>query len=247
MRRTSLIVIASCLLASFTAAQDSRPAGDGPKVTVPTFANATCPAMGKPAKPDLFVETDHGRVYICCKMCIKKVEADKEGMYKKAYPTAKPVGNKTCPSSGHELDKKAATVTIQGHEIGLCCNDCSKPLLENSQIWLAKLTNPKVNDVGNTTDPTNGKPVANNAFVLIGDDLVHLSSQDSVEAVKKDPKAALAKAKEGKSGEKKEAEKKGGPHDAGGCCSGKGSDDEGGSCCSGGSKAKAIAESRPSK
>jgi len=245
MRRTSLIVIASCLLASFAAAQESRPAGDGMKVTVPTFANATCPAMGKPTKPDLFVETDHGRVYVCCKMCIKKVENDKDGMYKKAYPNAKPVGNKTCPSSGEALEKKAATVTIQGHEIGLCCNDCSKAVLENSQIWLAKLTNPKVTDVGNTTDPIDGKPVANNAFVLIGDDLVHLSSQENVAAVTKDPKAALAKAKEGKSGEKKkEAEKKGGPHEAGGCCAGKDSGDEGGCCAT---KAKALTESRPAK
>jgi hypothetical protein len=202
--------------------------------------------MGKPTKADLFVETDHGRVHVCCKMCLKKVEADKEAMYKKAYPTSKPVGNKACPSSGEALDKKAATVTIQGYEIGLCCNDCAKPVLENSLILLAKLTNPKVNDVGNTTDPTNGKPVANNSFVLIGDDLVHLSSQDSVEAVKKDPKAALAKAKQAKPGEKKEAEKKGGPHEAGGCCNG-GGDGEKPSCCSGAGKAKAIAESQPAR
>ena len=54
-------------------------------------------------------------------------------------------------------------------------------------------------------------------------------------------------AKEAKSGEKKEAEKKGGPHEAGGCCAGKADGEDGGSCCSGASKAKAIAESRPAK
>lgn len=250
MRRTSLIVLASCLLASFAAAQESRPAGgavaSGPAVTVPTFQNETCPVMGKPAKADLFVETDNGRVHVCCKMCLKKVEADKAGMYKKAYASAKPAGNKTCPATGEPVDGKS-TVTIQGLEIGLCCSDCAKPALENSQISLAKVKNPKLKDLGNKTDPISGKPVGNNFFCLIGDDLVHLSSADSTAEVMKDPKKALEKAKASKPAEeKKEGEKKGGPHEAGGCCSG-GGDGEKPSCCSGASKAKAITESQPAK
>jgi hypothetical protein len=243
MRRTFLFVLALSTIASFSAAQESRPAG-ADAATVPTFQNEICPAMGKPTKTNLFVETDHGRVYICCKMCVKKVEADKEGMYKKAYATSKPAGNKVCPVTGEKLDAKAPTIVVQGLEIGLCCNDCKKPLLENAQIYLAKLNNPKLNDVGNKTDPTNGKPVVANTFCVIGDDLVHLSGSDSVEAVNKDPKKALEKAKEGKAAGGKEGEKKsGGPHEDG-CCSGGGGDELGG-CCSG--KEKSKAESKPAK
>jgi hypothetical protein len=250
MRRMSLILLA-CLIASFAAAQDSRPAGaaaaSGPAVSVPTFQNETCPAMGKPAKADLFVETDNGRVYVCCKMCLKKVEADKAGMYKKAYASSTPAGNKTCPISGEPVDAKSPKVTVQGVEFSICCNDCSKPLLENAQIYLAKAKNPKINDLGNKTDPISGKAVGNNLFCLIGDDLVHLSSADSAAEVMKDPKKALEKAKAAKPAEeKKDGEKKGGPHEAGGCCSGKADADEGG-CCSGASKAKALTESRPAK
>ena len=49
-------------------------------------------------------------------------------------------------------------------------------------------------DVKNTKDPTNDKPVADNAFVVVGSSLIRLSGPESVEAVKKDPAKALEKA-----------------------------------------------------
>jgi hypothetical protein len=230
-----LFVLATTL--STGLAQESKPAASGLAVTVPTFQNVTCPIMGKPALAKHFVETPHGRIYMCCKACTKKINDDPEAAYKTAYPTAKKVGNKTCPMSGETLDAKAATVTVQGYEIGLCCSDCSKGVLENSQIVLAKLTNPKIADVGNATCPITGKPVVNNAFVLIGDDLVHLASADAVEQVQKDPTKALAKAKELKAAEDKAGGGKKKEHGPSGCCADK-KDDAG--CCSGGK-----AESRP--
>jgi hypothetical protein len=59
-----------------------------------------------------------------------------------------------------------------------------------------KATNPKAKDVGNQACPITGKAVEPNAFALVGDDIVRLSSPECVEAVKKDPAAALKKAKE---------------------------------------------------
>jgi hypothetical protein len=246
MRRTLTAFLAASLILSAASAQDSRPATAADSdlaVSVPTFHNETCPAMGKPAKANLFVETAHGRVHVCCKVCLKKVDADQEGMYKKAYATTKSAGNKACPVTGEPVGKNAPTVTVQGIEIALCCKDCEKPLLANSQIYLAKLANPKLVDLGNKVDPIDGKPVANNAFCVIGDSLIHLSCAESADAVAKDPKKALekAKAKDPKAGGAKEGEKKGGPQE-GGCCSGKADDDDG--CCSGG---KGKAESRPAK
>ena len=55
----------------------------------------------------------------------------------------------------------------------------------NYQIVLTKALRPGVVDVGNHTDPVTGKPVADNAFVLIDNDLVHLSSPKVVEDVRK--------------------------------------------------------------
>ena len=235
MRITFTLLIALACLASQAAAQDSRPGAL--EVKVPTFHNEKCPVMEKPVKTTMFVETPHGRIYMCCKACTKKIEADPEAMYKKAYPAAKAAGNKTCPVSGETLGEKPTMVSIQGYDIGLCCGDCAKGALDNSQIILAKLANPKIKDVGNTTSPVSGKPVQNNTFVMIGDDLVHLAAADEVAAVEKDPKAALDKAKAGK-GEKKDGPEKGGPH--GGCCSEKKAEGDAG-CCSGEKKSEGSA------
>jgi hypothetical protein len=238
MRRTFLLVFAVSMLTGFCTAQESRPiaaGGAAPAVTVPTFQNEICPVMGKPVNTKFFVDGPHGRVYVCCKMCVKKVEADPEGMYKKAYPTTKKAANKICPVTGEALDAKPDFVTVQGVEIGTCCTDCVKPVVDNAQIYLARFANPKLKDLGNETDPITGAKVANNTFCVIGDELVHLASSDSIEAVRKDPKKALEKAKEGKAPASRETEKKGGPHE-GGCCAGKGADD--GGCCSGGAASK---------
>lgn len=216
LRITALILFVLTIVPA-VAAQESKPTTpSATTVTVPTFANTTCPIMGKPSSTKLFADTPHGRIYICCKACVKKIDADPESAYKAAYPTAKKVGNKVCPVTGEPVDPKS-TVTIQGYEIGLCCSECAKGVLDNAQVYLAKLTNPKVVDVDNATCPITGKPVANNAFVLIGDNLVHLSSPDCVETVTKDPKKALDKANEIKSAEKKAGgEKKPEPHHGGG-------------------------------
>ena len=56
--------------------------------------------------------------------------------------------------------------------------------LSPGQIVLAKVTNPKLSDVGNATCPVTGKPVAKNAFLVIGDQIVHLAAQESADQVK---------------------------------------------------------------
>ena len=57
------------------------------EVTVPQFPNPTCPIMGKPISDKLWTDTDKGRIYICCKACIKKIVAAPD----KAYQTLRPL------------------------------------------------------------------------------------------------------------------------------------------------------------
>lgn len=179
-------------------ADDPPPGGaDAPAVAVPAFANATCPIMGKKASLKLFVDTPKGRIYMCCIKCAKEIRKDPDRAHAAAYPNVQKAGNSVCPVSGKEIpEKDAPAIVLQGREIPLCCEGCVEEARKNSQITLVKATNPKVRDVGNQACPITGKPVAPNAVVLIGNDLVRLSSPECVDAVKKDPAAAVRKAKE---------------------------------------------------
>ncbi len=164
-------------------------------VTVPTFPNATCPIMGKPVSGQLFVETPRGRIYVCCKSCNQPVLDDVQKAIETAYPVVKKANLTTCPIMGDPISQGSPTVTVQGVEIEVCCEDCLERVRADDQIVLAKVQNPAIVDLKNKTCPITGEPVARNTFCLVGNTLVHLSSQDCVDAVKKDPAAILAKAK----------------------------------------------------
>lgn len=166
------------------------------QVEVPTFPNANCPIMGKKVSMPLFVDTEAGRFYVCCKACFKKILADVPAAIKTGYPTTSEAGNKVCPVSGEPIGEDAVPVTLQGHSFQVCCVACVEEVRRNSQLTLTKLLREGIVDVGNATCPVTGEPVAANAFVLIGRSLVRLSSPKVVEAVQKDPAAVLQKATE---------------------------------------------------
>lgn len=196
------IALALAIAASLAAPSDPGrqdgvppPAASGELVvTVPQFPNPSCPIMGKPISDKLWVDLDQGRIYICCKACIKKIVAAPDAAYRTAYPKLEKVGNKLCPITGKQIEADSPTVILQGRQFAVCCEKCPTIARASAQVVLAKVMNPKLVDVGNATCPISGDAVDPNAFCVIGEKLVHLSSTDHVEAVKKDPKAALAKA-----------------------------------------------------
>jgi len=197
MSRIILLVAVAFCAAGAQAGDPPAPGADAPAVTVPTFANANCPIMGKKASLKLFVDTPKGRIYMCCVKCAKEIRKDPDRAHAAAYPKIEKAKITVCPFTGEAIpEKDFPTVVLQGYEIPLCCKDCVEDARKNSQITLVKATNPKAKDVGNQVCPITGKAVAPNAFVLIGDDIVRLSSPECVDAVKKDPAGALKKAKE---------------------------------------------------
>ena len=191
----------------------SGPRGDL-EVSVPTFPNASCPVMGKPISQKLFVDTDFGRVYVCCKGCNKKVAADPAAAAKSAYPKVVKVGNKHSPVSGKAIDpaaKTPVTITLQGREIALASADELAAAKAAPQLVLAKSADEKLVDVGNALCPLTGEAVDPNDFVVIDGRLVHLAASASLDDVKKDPKSVLEKALAQKPSEPSEkSEKKGG-------------------------------------
>ena len=202
------------------APEQSKPAPRDPlEVTVPTFANATCPIMGKPSSITLFTDTEYGRIYVCCKPCIKKIQRDPKIAYDTAYPTAKKAGNAICPVMGETIEDSEHKVVLQGHEIALCCEPCGAEARANPQVTLVKALDPKVKDLANEVCPITSEEVTANAFCLIGDTLIRLSSPGCVESVKKDPKGTIEKAtkatdkKATESGKPKSKDPKAGEHD----------------------------------
>jgi hypothetical protein len=172
------------------------PTPAAPVVSVPTFENKTCPIMGKPASKALFVDTEKGRLYVCCPPCVGKIKADLDRAYSAAYPVLRKAGNTVDPVTGEAIGDKPVLITLQGYEVALANEGNTKRAQANAQIVLVKALDPKVVDLGNETDPTTGVAVVDNAFVLVDKDLIHLSSPKSVEAVRKDPEKARKAAKE---------------------------------------------------
>ncbi len=195
-----LLFALSPLLSSVLAQAEPAPTPPAPapalRVEVPTFQNPTCPIMGKKVSMPLFVDTDAGRFYICCKPCIKKILADLPAATKTAYPTTKELDNKLCPVSGEPIGDDAVLVALQGYSFRVCCAACVTTARADSQITLTKLLREGVVDIGNTVSPDSGEPVVKNQFVLIGNSLVRLASAKAVEAIEKDPATMLQKAKE---------------------------------------------------
>jgi hypothetical protein len=189
-----LLLASATVLAQSGSPTETKPSGKAPEVSVPSYANANCPLMSRTPKPDIFVESSHGRVWLCCKNCLAKAKKDAEGTYAKAYPTATKVANKTDPVNGKPV-KDGVTAVYQGYEIGLSDAANAKAVVANGDVYVTLLTKSGVKDVNNTKDPISGNAVADNLCVLVGDSLVRLSSADSVEGVKKDPAKALEAAK----------------------------------------------------
>ena len=182
-------------LSGRTAAQ-AAPQAEEPQVVVPAWPNPTCPVMGKPVSNRLYTDTQRGRIYICCKACVKDIQDDVEANYKAAYPTTKEAGNKTCPATGKPLPKEPVTVLLQGHSFQVCDQAAAKLAVDDAQATLAKLFDPKLVEVGNKTCPVNGEAVAANVLVVYDGRIVRLSSSKAVDEFKKEPKKLLAKALE---------------------------------------------------
>jgi hypothetical protein len=208
----TLLLASSLAVVAIAAAQEAPPdpaaktAPAAPAVTVPIFANRTCPIMGKPASSSIFVDTTKGRIYVCCAPCIKKIRMDVDRAYKAAYPATRKARNPACPLSGRKIEPDSPVVALQGLEVSVCCSECVKSARASAQITLVKATQPKARDVGNLACPVTGEPADRNTLVLIGDDIVRLHSFDCIEAVRKAPFEVLKEARSIAERERKQEE-----------------------------------------
>lgn len=163
-------------------------------VRVPTVANPSCPIMGKPISQKLFTDTPRGRIWICCKSCIKDIQTDVELAYRTAFPSARKLANEVCPLTGKKLREDSPRVELQGIEFSVLDADAAKLVADDSQAVLAKLLDKDLVDVANRTCPITNEAVGKNHVVRIGNQLVRISSPKVIESIEKEPRKALERA-----------------------------------------------------
>jgi uncharacterized protein (UPF0212 family) len=168
-------------------------------VAIPMYPNATCPIMGKPISTRLYVDTEKGRIWVCCKSCNKEILADVPKAHQTAYPKITKLANELCPVTGKKIEKDSPRVTLQGFEFSVANKEAATAAAGDVQVVLAKLNDKELVDLGNTTCPVTGEAVGKNAFVVIGKTIVRVSAPKVLEEVKKGPAKVLEKARELKS------------------------------------------------
>ncbi|MBL8860608.1 MAG: hypothetical protein JNK02_01230 [Planctomycetes bacterium] len=174
-------------------------------VSIPAFPNSTCPVMGKAISTKLYTDTKYGRIYICCKACVKDIQADVEFAYRTAYPETQRVENEVCPVTGRTIEpEKATRVELQGRDFRVADKAAAAIALEDAQVTLTRLANPKLVDVRNGKCPILAEPVAKNVIGVIDGHIVRFGSQKAIEEARKDSKKALAKALEIRAAEERE-------------------------------------------
>ncbi len=109
--------------------------------TAPDFPK--CPVMGRPIDFSVRALTDEGRVYFCCKSCIKAFSdnprkyADKMANQRKALANL-PRVQVTCPVTGQPV-KKDVFVEHNGRKVYFCCKDCPDVYEKNPEKYQGRL------------------------------------------------------------------------------------------------------------
>jgi hypothetical protein len=166
-----------------------------PGVRVPAYPNPACPIMGKPISTKLYAETDHGRIWVCCKSCIVDIQADVPTAHASAWPSVERRANEVCPVTGKAIVEDSPRVVLQGFEFPVLDAKAAARARVDHQATLAKLLEPALEDVGNATCPVSDLPVVANQIVVIGTSIVRVADARALEPIQADPAAVLAKAR----------------------------------------------------
>jgi hypothetical protein len=167
-----------------------------PRVRVPIYPNQACPIMGKPVSMRLTVDTDLGRIWVCCKGCDEEVLLHLEDAHRTAYPVVKKVENAICPVSRKPVpEEEAPRMVLQAFDFQLCCPVCIPKAREDSQVVLARLNEPALEELGNRSCPLTGEAVDLRSFAVIDGIIVRLASSRLLPEVEALPDEVLKRAR----------------------------------------------------
>lgn len=127
-----------------------------------------CPVTGEPANLALSVPTDDGPVFICCKGCARKLQAEPE-KYAAAVAeqrealAARPKVQVTCPVSGEPADPKVG-IDHEGTEVHFCCAGCVDKYKADPGKYKSALANSYTYQ---TRCPVTEEPIDPSAFTTL--------------------------------------------------------------------------------
>ena len=128
------------------AGEGSTGAGKAPGAAI---AQKTCPVMGNPIDPEVFVDYKGRRIYFCCPGCDKtfqkdpekylaKVDAEIQGGGPAREAPAGAIAQKNCPLTGGRINPDIH-FDYNGRRIYFCCPGCIENFKKDPVKYLAKV------------------------------------------------------------------------------------------------------------
>ena len=147
MKKLLMAILAAGLMPVISAVaqhQDhgGEKAGDGNKPTEAKHVTSqqTCPVMGRAVNPNLYVDYEGKRIYVCCQGCIAAVQKDPQKYIDKLKANGVTVAKTQtiCPVMGGKVNK-SLYVDYQGKRIYVCCQGCIDTVKAAPEKYINKL------------------------------------------------------------------------------------------------------------
>lgn len=146
MMRTLCLILTACFLSTALVAQDAKPTVRSAPATeaAPEWMMQTiCPVSQEALDGERghFVDYEGQRIYVCCKKCVKKAQANPELMLAnlaKQGMAAESI-HANCPVSGEKLEDREHVVWVGNKSLAVCCKKCARKLAGNPAAYLDKL------------------------------------------------------------------------------------------------------------
>lgn len=135
---------------SVTLADNDKPTEKG--ADVKEWHNQTvCPVMGGKIDSSSYTDIQGQRVYHCCVMCTKKLQADPDKYFKDSFDAGILFENIQirCPVTGNKLENKNSFTIYEGRRIYFCSNDCHEKFMKDPQKYLKTLADFTTEEVEN--------------------------------------------------------------------------------------------------
>jgi len=119
------LTLVACLSVTGARAAGHHPTDKDGEAAEKIIPQTTCPIMGGKINPELYVDADGKRIYVCCPGCIKALKEDPAAAVKKLEDKGVTVARiqTICPITGTKINKKLS-VDIEGKRIYVCCPGC---------------------------------------------------------------------------------------------------------------------------
>ena len=136
----TFMILAGLLVGQAARAEDGRGNAVPREAPAKVTLQATCPVMGGKINPELYVDQDGRRIYVCCQGCIAPVRKEFAKFAKKIEANGEVVAKlqASCPVMGGKIDRKLY-VDYGGMRVYVCCQGCIEAVRTDPTKHIEKL------------------------------------------------------------------------------------------------------------